>query len=132
MDYVFKQLNLLEKDYFGLRFVDSNNQRVIGKIILLNLIVKYVINNIFFFLIQVWLDPTRLIFKQVKNLNPIIFAFRVKFYPADPTLLKEELTRYYLYLQLRRDLINRRLYCLPTDATFLMACVAQCNFITMN
>lgn len=28
LDYVFKTLNLLEKDYFGLRFVDPNNQRV--------------------------------------------------------------------------------------------------------
>ena len=28
LDYVFKTLNLLEKDYFGLRYSDSNNQRV--------------------------------------------------------------------------------------------------------
>lgn len=28
LDFVFKTLNLLEKDYFGLRFVDSNNLRV--------------------------------------------------------------------------------------------------------
>ncbi|XP_027196581.2 LOW QUALITY PROTEIN: FERM domain containing [Dermatophagoides pteronyssinus] len=100
LDFVFKTLNLLEKDYFGLRFVDSNNLRI-------------------------WLDPTRSIIKQVKNLNPIIFCFRVKFYPANPTLLKDELTRYYLYLQLRRDLLNRRLYCLPADAIYLMACVVQ-------
>lgn len=75
---------------------------------------------------KVWLDPTRSILKQVKNLNPIIFCFRVKFYPANPILLKDELTRYYLYLQLRRDLLNRRLYCLPADAIYLMACVVQC------
>ncbi|KAH7643000.1 ferm domain-containing protein 3-like [Dermatophagoides farinae] len=100
LDYAFKTLNLLEKDYFGLRFVDANNLRV-------------------------WLDPTRSILKQVKNLNPIIFCFRVKFYPANPILLKDELTRYYLYLQLRRDLLNRRLYCLPADAIYLMACVVQ-------
>ncbi|OTF71404.1 hypothetical protein BLA29_005308 [Euroglyphus maynei] len=28
LDFVFKTLNLLEKDYFGLRFVDGNNLRV--------------------------------------------------------------------------------------------------------
>lgn len=100
LDYVFKTLNLLEKDYFGLRFVDPNNQRT-------------------------WLDPTRSILKQVKGLNPIIFCFRIKFYPANPLQLKEELTRYYLYLQLRRDILNRRLYCLSSDATYLIACVIQ-------
>lgn len=43
--------------------------------------------------------------------------------------MKDELTRYYLYLQLRRDLLNRRLYCLPADAIYLMACVVQCMYI---
>ncbi|UXI15845.1 hypothetical protein NH340_JMT01788 [Sarcoptes scabiei] len=100
LDYVFKMLNLLERDYFGLRFVDPNNQRV-------------------------WLDPTKLIYKQVKNITPpIIFCFRVKYYPANPTTLKEELTRYYLYLQLRRDILNQKLHCL-SDSTYLMACVLQ-------
>ena len=28
MDYVCRKLNLAEKDYFGLRFVDGNKQRV--------------------------------------------------------------------------------------------------------
>ena len=28
LDYVCKELNLVEKDYFGLRFVDSEKQRV--------------------------------------------------------------------------------------------------------
>ena len=81
-----------------------------------------------FFIYKNWLDPTRFILKQVKGLNPIIFCFRVKFYPANPLQLKEEITRYYLYLQLRRDLLNRRLYCLPSDATYLIACVVQCEF----
>lgn len=102
LDYVFKSLNLLEKDYFGLRYVDEGNVQT-----------------------RYWLDPTRSIVKQVKSLNPIIFCFRVKFYPADPHQLKEEISRYYLYLQLRRDLLNRRLYCLPADATYLIACVIQ-------
>lgn len=100
LDFTFKSLNLIEKDYFGLRFVDQGKQRN-------------------------WLDPTRPIIKQVKGLNPIIFCFRVKFYPADPTKLKEEITRYFLYLQLRRDLLHGRLYCSHEDASVLMAYIIQ-------
>ncbi|XP_054160525.1 FERM domain-containing protein 3-like isoform X1 [Oppia nitens] len=100
LDYVFKTLNLAEKDYFGLRFVDQNKQRN-------------------------WLDPTRSVIKQVKGLNPIVFCFRVKFYAADPSVLKEEITRYFLYLQLRRDLLHGRLYCMPTESTILMAYIIQ-------
>ncbi|RWS31225.1 FERM domain-containing protein-like protein [Leptotrombidium deliense] len=96
LDYCYKNLNLLEKDYFGLRYVDTHKQRN-------------------------WLDPTRSVVKQLKGLNPIVLCFRVKFYPADPSLLKEEVTRYFLYLQLRRDLLHGRLYCSSSDAAILMA-----------
>ncbi|KAI1301950.1 FERM domain-containing protein 5 [Halotydeus destructor] len=100
LDFCFKSLNLLEKDYFGLRYVDSRKQRN-------------------------WLDPTRVIGKQVKGLSPIVFCFRVKFYPADPSRVKEEITRYFLYLQLRRDLLHGRLYCSSNDAASLMAYIIQ-------
>lgn len=63
----------------------------------------------------------------MKGVNPIVFCFRVKFYPANPAQLKEEVTRYFLFLQLRRDLLNRRLYCMPSEAAYLLACVAQCK-----
>lgn len=117
-------LNLLERDYFGLRFVDPNNQRV--RIPFLNYLITE--DNFSIDYSKVWLDPTKLIYKQVKNITPpIIFCFRVKYYPANPTTLKEELTRYYLYLQLRRDILNQKLHCL-SDSTYLMACVLQCNF----
>ncbi|KPM07263.1 FERM domain-containing protein 3 [Sarcoptes scabiei] len=121
LDYVFKMLNLLERDYFGLRFVDPNNQRV--RIPFLNYLITE--DNFSIDYSKVWLDPTKLIYKQVKNITPpIIFCFRVKYYPANPTTLKEELTRYYLYLQLRRDILNQKLHCL-SDSTYLMACVLQ-------
>jgi len=66
------------------------------------------------------------------GLNPIVLCFRVKFYAADPSLLKEEITRYFLYLQLRRDLLHGRLYCMPSDATILMALVIQCMTQDIN
>ncbi|MPC23295.1 FERM domain-containing protein 5 [Portunus trituberculatus] len=74
LDFVFNKLNLVETDYFALRYVDQNKQR---------------------------------------------------FYPADPLRLQEEITRYQLFLQLRRDLLHGRLYCSQSDAAILAAYTVQ-------
>ncbi|KAB1258304.1 Band 4.1-like protein 3 [Camelus dromedarius] len=39
------------------------------------------------------------------------FSFSVKFYPPDPAQLSEDITRYYLCLQLRDDIVSGRLPC---------------------
>jgi len=100
IDHVCRELNLAEKDYFGLRFVDAEKQRH-------------------------WLDPLKPVHKQLKNVNPVVLCFRVKFYPTDPMKLKEEITRYFLFLQLRRDLHHGRLLCSPADANMLAAYIVQ-------
>ncbi|ENN81148.1 hypothetical protein D910_01974 [Dendroctonus ponderosae] len=100
LDYVCQQLNLVEQDYLGLRYVDNNGQRH-------------------------WLDLAKSILKQVKELEPVLFSFRVKFYPPDPTHLKEEITRYQMFLQLKRDLLHGRLYCGASEAAMLMALIVQ-------
>ncbi|XP_046752106.1 FERM domain-containing protein 5 isoform X5 [Diprion similis] len=100
LEYVCKQLNILETDYFGLRYVDHSRQRH-------------------------WLDLAKTAIKQVKDMDPILFSFRVKFYPPDPFRLKEEITRYQVYQQLKRDLLHGRLYCSPGEAALLAACVVQ-------
>ncbi|CAG0881541.1 unnamed protein product [Darwinula stevensoni] len=107
LDQVCDKLNLLEKDFFGLRFIDDDKQRH-------------------------WLDPTKNILKQVKSMNPIVFCFRVKFYPKDPHKLKEELTRYHLFLQLKRDLLHGRLYCSLGDAALLGAYIVQAEMGDYN
>ncbi|XP_051878638.1 band 4.1-like protein 3 isoform X6 [Pristis pectinata] len=84
-DKVCGQLNLLEKDYFGLTFRDSENQKN-------------------------WLDPAKEIKKQIRS-GLWQFAFNVKFYPPDPAQLSEDITRYYLCLQLRDDIVSGRLPC---------------------
>uniref|UniRef100_F6SIW1 Erythrocyte membrane protein band 4.1 like 1 n=1 Tax=Ornithorhynchus anatinus TaxID=9258 RepID=F6SIW1_ORNAN len=84
-DLVCGHLNLLEKDYFGLTFCDSDSQKN-------------------------WLDPSKEIKKQIRS-GPWNFAFTVKFYPPDPAQLTEDITRYYLCLQLRADIITGRLPC---------------------
>ncbi|XP_037831436.1 band 4.1-like protein 1 isoform X11 [Kryptolebias marmoratus] len=85
MDMVCEHLNLLEKDYFGLTFADTDSQKN-------------------------WLDPSKEIKKQMRN-SSWQFAFAVKFYPPDPSQLTEDITRYYLCLQLRDDILSGRLPC---------------------
>uniref|UniRef100_A0A3B3WEB1 FERM domain-containing protein n=1 Tax=Poecilia mexicana TaxID=48701 RepID=A0A3B3WEB1_9TELE len=81
MDMVCEHLNLLEKDYFGLTFADTESQKVSG-------------------------------FSTRTNSRGCIgFAFAVKFYPPDPSQLTEDITRYYLCLQLRDDILSGRLPC---------------------
>ncbi|XP_041421270.1 erythrocyte membrane protein band 4.1-like 3 L homeolog isoform X23 [Xenopus laevis] len=84
-DKVCEHLNLLEKDYFGLAYQDSENQKN-------------------------WLDPSKEIKKQTRN-GAWHFSFNVKFYPPDPSQLSEDITRYYLCLQLRDDIVCGRLPC---------------------
>ncbi|XP_030359556.1 protein 4.1 isoform X3 [Strigops habroptila] len=82
---VCDHLNLLEEDYFGLAIWDTPTSRT-------------------------WLDPAKEIKKQVHG-GPSDFTFNVKFYPPDPAQLTEDITRYYLCLQLRQDILTGRLPC---------------------
>ncbi|XP_047439220.1 band 4.1-like protein 1 isoform X2 [Mugil cephalus] len=85
LDMVCGHLNLLERDYFGLTFQDTDNTKN-------------------------WLDPSKEIKKQIR-VGAWIFGFSVKFYPPDPSVLIEDITRYYLCLQLRDDILSGRLPC---------------------
>ncbi|KAG7481124.1 hypothetical protein MATL_G00063490 [Megalops atlanticus] len=100
LDHVCNHYSLLEKDYFGIRYVDSEKQRH-------------------------WLEPNKSIVKQLKSQQPYTMCFRVKFYPHEPMKIKEELTRYLLYLQLKRDVYHGRLLCPFADAAYLGACIVQ-------
>uniref|UniRef100_A0A6Q2ZKD7 FERM domain-containing protein n=1 Tax=Esox lucius TaxID=8010 RepID=A0A6Q2ZKD7_ESOLU len=85
LDMVCDHLNLLERDYFGLTFYDTDNTKN-------------------------WLDPSKEIKKQIR-IGSWHFGFAVKFYPPDPSQLIEDITRYYLCLQLRDDMLSGRLPC---------------------
>ncbi|XP_061592417.1 band 4.1-like protein 1 isoform X2 [Cololabis saira] len=85
LDMVCGHLNLLERDYFGLSFLDTDNTKN-------------------------WLDPSKEIKKQIR-VGSWNFGFSVKFYPPDPSVLIEDITRYYLCLQLRDDILSGRLPC---------------------
>ncbi|XP_033213026.1 band 4.1-like protein 4 isoform X2 [Belonocnema kinseyi] len=90
LDRVFRHLNLLETAYFGLRYLDHENQTQ-------------------------WLDPSKKISKQLKfqkgdlSLDVHTLYFGVKFYAADPCKLIEEITRYQFFLQVKQDILQGRL-----------------------
>ncbi|KRZ11949.1 FERM domain-containing protein 5, partial [Trichinella zimbabwensis] len=91
LNQVCDQLNIAEKDYFGLRFVDKN---------------------------RYWIDPTKPVIRQVRSsdLRHLCLLLRVRFFPEDPSVIKEEYTRYLFVKQLRRDIRRRRLYCPSKEA----------------
>ncbi|XP_069379686.1 FERM domain-containing protein 3 isoform X2 [Paralichthys olivaceus] len=100
LDHVCNHYNLLEKDYFGIRYVDPEKQRH-------------------------WLEPNKPVVRQMKSQQPYTMCFRMKFYPNEPMKIKEELTRYLLYLQLKRDIYHGRLLCPFAEAAYLGACIIQ-------
>ncbi|KAK0429453.1 hypothetical protein QR680_011385 [Steinernema hermaphroditum] len=99
LDYVCQQIDIVEKDYFGLRYQDSNKHRY-------------------------WIDLTKPISKQIKS-DSVVLRLRFRFYPANPILVKEEITRYQLFVQLQRDLLHGRLYCPQNEAAVLAALILQ-------
>ncbi|XP_068103452.1 band 4.1-like protein 4A isoform X2 [Hyperolius riggenbachi] len=89
LDYVFRHLNLVEIDYFGLRYCDRNHQTY-------------------------WLDPAKTIAEHKDLIStgpPYTLYFGVKFYSEDPCKLKEEVTRYQFFLQVKQDVLQGRLPC---------------------
>ncbi|XP_033965600.1 band 4.1-like protein 5 isoform X2 [Pseudochaenichthys georgianus] len=94
-DQIMYHLDIVEKDYFGLRFMDSAQ-------------------------VAHWLDITKSIKKQVKIGPPYCLHLRVKFYSSEPNNLHEELTRYLFVLQLKQDILSGKLEC-PFDTAVELA-----------
>ncbi|TSK20247.1 Protein 4.1 [Bagarius yarrelli] len=105
-DNVCEYLNLLERDYFGLAAWDSSNNKV-------------------------WLNLSKRVYKQLISHNAT-FTFGVKFYPPDPSLLAEDITRYLLCLQLRTDILTCRLPCSSDTMAVLGSYTIQSEFGDYN
>ncbi|XP_050431478.1 protein 4.1 homolog isoform X3 [Adelges cooleyi] len=85
LEKICDQLNLLERDYFGLSYEDKRDP-----------------HN--------WLEMDKRIGKFLKG-EPWLLNFEMKFYPPDPNQLQEDITRYQLCLQIRNDILNGKLPC---------------------
>ncbi|XP_070210282.1 tyrosine-protein phosphatase non-receptor type 4-like isoform X4 [Littorina saxatilis] len=109
LDKVFEHLELVEKDYFGLQFLDmapgEDGYR--------------------------WLDPLKTIKKQCRG-PPYEFFFRVKFYVSDPSKLGEEYTRYHFFLQVRQDMLSGKLVCSEGQAAGLASYAVQSELGDFN
>ncbi|XP_036029511.1 LOW QUALITY PROTEIN: FERM, ARHGEF and pleckstrin domain-containing protein 2 [Onychomys torridus] len=97
---VWKHLNLIECDYFGLEFKNVQSY-------------------------WIWLEPMKPIIRQVRRPKNAVLRLAVKFFPPDPGQLQEEYTRYLFALQLKRDLLEERLTCAATTAALLVSHLLQ-------
>lgn len=100
LTHVWRRLNLIECDYFGLEFQNSQS-------------------------CWIWLEPMKPIIRQVRRPKNAMLRLAVKFFPPDPGQLQEEYTRYLFALQLRRDLLEERLTCTDTTAALLTSHLLQ-------
>ena len=88
LNKVHDHLQILEKDYFGLAFPTKADEA------------------------RDWLTADKPIGKQIKRFGGTDkLYFEVKFYPPDPVQLHEDITRYFVCLQVRRDVLSGRLPC---------------------
>ncbi|XP_019514686.1 PREDICTED: band 4.1-like protein 4A isoform X1 [Hipposideros armiger] len=103
LDHVFRHINLVEIDYFGLRYCDRSHQTY-------------------------WLDPAKTLAEHKELINtgpPYTLYFGIKFYADDPCKLKEEITRYQFFLQVKQDVLQGRLPCPVNIAAQLGAYAIQ-------
>jgi tyrosine-protein phosphatase non-receptor type 4 len=105
LEKVFDHLELVEKDFFGLQFVCVVDVETAGSRMR-------------------WIDPRKSIKRQMMC-PPYHLFFRVKFYVSNPSKLIEEYTRYQLYLQLRKDILEGKLPCTEQEAAILGSYAAQ-------
>ncbi|XP_062899990.1 tyrosine-protein phosphatase non-receptor type 3-like isoform X1 [Mobula hypostoma] len=98
LNMAYKHLELIEKEYFGLQFIDDSIE------------------------CPRWLEPSKPIRKQLKGdaLN-----FRVRFFVTDPNSLQQEQTRHLYFLQLRKEFIDGRLPCPHSKAILLASYAVQ-------
>lgn len=109
LDYICELRNIKEKDYLGLRYQDHNKHRY-------------------------WVDlsrPIAHIAKQFKS-DSLALRLRFRYYPAEPSHLRDNVSRYQLFMQLQRDLLHGRLYCLQSQAAELAALILQAQLGDYN
>ncbi|VDO63214.1 unnamed protein product [Haemonchus placei] len=101
LDYICELKNIREKDYLGLRYQDHNN---IG-----------------------WTchDQFRISRNNSNVTDSLALRLRFRYYPAEPSHLRENVSRYQLFMQLQRDLLHGRLYCPQNQSAELAALILQ-------
>ncbi|KAI3382679.1 hypothetical protein SNEBB_003902 [Seison nebaliae] len=70
------------------------------------------------------LNEKRNLLKMLNN-EKYIVELRIKYYPIEPGYLKEDFTRYLLTLQLRRDILKKKLNCSTVTKALLASYIIQ-------
>ncbi|KAL0811656.1 hypothetical protein ABMA28_009106 [Loxostege sticticalis] len=99
LDRVCEDLDLLERDYFGLLHQQRGDPRV-------------------------WVDLNRRLSKTFRN-EPWDVRLAVKFYPPEPSELRDDVSRYQISLAVRRDLMEGRLTCSTITYALLASYILQ-------
>ncbi|XP_014365436.2 protein 4.1 homolog [Papilio machaon] len=100
LDRICDDLDIVERDYFGV--VRANHTD------------------------RIWLDMERTLAKTFRN-EPWEVRFVVKFYPPEPSELRDDNTRYQLGLAVRNDIMEGRLTCSYITHALLASYILQCE-----
>ncbi|XP_026327235.1 tyrosine-protein phosphatase non-receptor type 4 [Hyposmocoma kahamanoa] len=101
LDQVYQHIELIERDYFGLQFTENGSAPCATNTEITR-----------------WLDANKSVKKQV-GVNAQ-FWLAVRFYPPEPSRLAEEYTKYLLFLQLKKLLLDGRMTA-PKNTALLLA-----------
>eukprot|EP00063_Salmo_salar_P079194 XP_014054029.1 PREDICTED: LOW QUALITY PROTEIN: FERM and PDZ domain-containing protein 2 [Salmo salar] len=107
-DMVVAHVNLVEHFYFGLAFIDDDEYFFLDHEIKISKVAP----------------DSR---KKVVSTSFLVFL-RVKFFVDDVSFILHRLTRHQYYLQLRKDILEDRLYCNEETCMFLAALALQAEF----
>ncbi|KPJ09833.1 Protein 4.1-like [Papilio machaon] len=100
LDRICDDLDIVERDYFGV--IRANHTD------------------------RIWLDMERTLSKTFRN-EPWEVRFVVKFYPPEPSELRDDNTRYQLGLAVRNDIMEGRLTCSYITHALLASYILQCE-----
>uniref|UniRef100_UPI003AAC9320 tyrosine-protein phosphatase non-receptor type 13 n=1 Tax=Centroberyx gerrardi TaxID=166262 RepID=UPI003AAC9320 len=107
-DMVVAHANLVEHFYFGLAFLDDDEYFFLDHETKISKVAP-----------DSW--------KKVQTTSFLVFL-RVKFFVDDISFILHRLTRHQYYLQLRKDILEDRLYCNEETGLFLAALALQAEF----
>lgn len=97
---VFRNLKIQDASALGLVFAGDNAQ-------------------------QEWLNPTRPVRKQIPGDGPFQLFLQVRVYPQSPQDIKDVQTRYQVFLQVKKDVLQGRLRCSQQHLVDFLALLVQ-------
>ncbi|CAF0928680.1 unnamed protein product, partial [Didymodactylos carnosus] len=102
LNEVYNYLDLPERKYFGLLIEDLTQDTSYR-----------------------WLDSLKTLKKQFNTTSPYHLYFKIRFFVLDPVKLEEEFTRYLYVLQIKKEILSGKLWCVRPKASLLASYLVQ-------